>query len=604
MHPITVDHTDLVNIRVLVLSLSSARLFANEASKSHGSRYSLFVSNLSYYWYRFKLSFSHIKQRLCMALFNGSGSLNDDKHHPAQRTVPKFMKVELNFLEDIVSYIIQGQYDLILLQEIYNEQIFIQLAQMFKDCRYHLYSHFQKLYCHDVSIIRKDSGLAVFSRWPITSTQCYHFNKLNGKNMFGWNDFGWKSHRDDSLYLSNQLNKANGVQYVLIDINYLTRSNQSEQTMMIHLFNVDLLHYSFVPVNRDKSIGNEPFSARFPIHHMIRLSQAYELAKLINIIGKIGSKNNDQLILVGGHFGEFDDGDSFGMINQISIQDILQTYVDQLYNAFQSPERMSSPNETLKSRISLLNCLKSEQLFFKFISSKNVSNGHDCMVEFIHSKIKLDSFHRSIVGNMDRILMRPMIELPRAIHFRIIDDIPETKINQIEFHTNWLTFDRKLKVVESLESLLNRFKTKLQINLFRKRLFTFLLMFLILLIFILMQMDLNVFIFCVVLILLYVYKSSCCSYRQFTTAEIKLKSLLNELCLDRIHLSRQTNEKQLDNNCWLNYYKEKHITSLKVKTPLATAEESPKNVDGENNISNKVSGMYFSRISSFSTTTF
>ena len=372
--------------------------------------------------------------------------------------LPAFAAEEISLLRDIVKYAYESRFDVVLLQEVQDEQTFVYLLQLFKEIklRHAHYSRMDfrggsssssAFPCSPSSDVHH-TGLAVFSRWPLASVAVQQFdpvlstlqlstflptmisNWCSGLAVFGGSGNGGITSEATRL--------ANGVQYVQLQV----AMNGVQRTTTVHLFNSDLLHRSFFKVVESADGQKEeeglcpPPATDLEIweRSVLRFCQAYELAKLVEALTKtqqqqiaetsdqpLTAKNgSSELVIIGGHFGRLQ-GDTFGVdctvkpavvasskkkkasaaaapvtntVYRLTVQDVLQTFIDGLQNAFERPEKVATAavgglallNRSKSFRNGqLFHSLKSEQLFIKFLDSPPSSTTAVCSTATLES---------------------------------------------------------------------------------------------------------------------------------------------------------------------------------------------------------------------------
>lgn len=356
-----------------------------------------------------------------------------------------------------------------LLQEVSSELTFVHLCEMFQESPL-IYSHFQHCCyttpdnCQKCSCVA-ENNLAVFSRWPLSSVNLRQFDTITSQPVLQkrYSNF-WSLFAPKSKAKFGDLNKSNAVQYVRINLkncphtsNIQNEDQPSPSTLSVHVFNVQLLNKNFVvPSNCQVSSSAAEAKSRSRIsflkgdwkteenmlseREMLRLCQAYELAKFIKSMEKSCSKNfvayqsnsmdniqQQDLFLIGGIFGKQNPLEqSIGEC--INVQDILQTFIDGLHNVFESPERIigSDAFNTQKSFKKVFSKIKNEQIFIKLISHQlqTVAPLSQCRVEFLHGKLKFNDYWKTLLENNNEtktqsdLLQKAVLEQPRGVNLR------------------------------------------------------------------------------------------------------------------------------------------------------------------------------------------
>lgn len=523
------------DISILVLSLASAKLTLERCISSKKKQFcslARFKSIITYRLWQWGRSLTMTLDRIRMAFFGGEPKKSVNKKSKTEILVsptlvhskkgegsnekqfylPTFATEEISLLRDIVKFVYESRFDVVLLQEVQEEQTFVHLLQMFKEIKLK-YAHYGRLdfrgsckHCFTSDV--HHTGLAVFSRWSIASVTVQQFDPVLSSlqlstflptmisNFFS----GSFCNGSGNGVIPESKRLANGVQYVQIQV----EMPAVRRTTTVHIFNSDLLHQSFILPGAGQSDTKELYQSQTTDlevweRNVLRFCQAYELAKLVNTFTKTHQQEqlqkksdnffkekangNSELVIIGGHFGRLY-GDIFGVdcklttkpapiahkrvrapvtsstIHRITVQDVLQTFIDGLQNAFERPEKVITAigggsallNRSRSFRAGqLFHSLKSEQLFIKFLDSPPISSTVDssletkisassalpskalssasnsldvhCRINFVQSKLRFDSYANTVFpeGGDGTFYESSLITIdsPRAVNFKL-----------------------------------------------------------------------------------------------------------------------------------------------------------------------------------------
>jgi len=101
--------------------------------------------------------------------------------------LPAFEGEEMAFVRDLVKYVFYYGYDVVMLQEVYSEQIYLHLCTMLKEIRFTAHCHYGECRYQDwCSNNFRCTGLVVFSRWPLLSVRIHQFDSILSRNQLGF----------------------------------------------------------------------------------------------------------------------------------------------------------------------------------------------------------------------------------------------------------------------------------------------------------------------------------------------------------------------------------------------------------------------------------
>lgn len=342
------------------------------------------------------------------------------------KDIERCSKERIAFLKDISRYILQNQYDLVLLQEIPDHTAFVHLCEMLGK------SHLQySNYTPSCTLKNKRNlnrtGMAIFSRWPLDSVDEFNLDpNLSNTMLFTYRTLF-------SCFPHDPINQMNGIQHVRINLKNVAQTHLLS-TFSINVFNVQLLAKDIRVLNRMIRIESFANNRTLAETEILRLCQVYELAKVINLIENASCKAQMavvsdiaprdiaphlELYLIGGLFGAIPQSNPDDP-QHISPKDILQTFVKDIHFANEHPSFINNKETTelLKCKSELFEIFeqfKNENLFIKYTvhQPKSVNSRHQCKVEFMHTTLKFPACAEVMNSSV-----KHTIDLPRGYFLR------------------------------------------------------------------------------------------------------------------------------------------------------------------------------------------